>query len=78
MKAEHRGHRGNAAIEALAKIMPRSKDKALMRTALFEQARVGPAATGNKALKEMLEAGAIERIGQGGRSDPCRYWCGEK
>jgi hypothetical protein len=55
--------------------MPRSKDNALM---LFEQAGVVTAATGNKALKEMLEAGAIERIGQGGMSDPYRYWCGEK
>ena len=58
--------------------MARSKDKALMRTELFERAGIVTATTGNKALKEMLEAGAIERIGQGGMSDPYRYWRGEK
>jgi len=64
----------NAAIEALARIMPRKKSEAMTQTELFEKAGIVTAKTGQKALAELLAARTIERIGKGGPRDLYRYW----
>jgi len=74
VKPEHAAVSFNAAIEALAKIMPRSRADAMTQTELFEKAGVISKTTGGRALAEILEAGAIERIGAGGIREPYRYW----
>jgi len=53
----------NAAIEALARIMPREKSEAMTQTELFEKAGIVTKTTGQRALAEMLEAGAIDLVG---------------
>jgi len=47
--------------------------EAMTQAELFEKAGVITKTTGQKALKAMLEAGAIERIGKGIKPQ-YRYW----
>ena len=77
IQPEHAAVGFNAAVGALAKIMPRSKDSAMTQTELFQKAGIVTKTTGQRALADMLEAGAIERIGKGGMRDVYRYWRGE-
>ena len=63
-----------AAKDALLKLMPDSKAKALTAAELFEAAIVPSKFTGRGALKELLAAKQIERIGKGIPADPYRYF----
>jgi hypothetical protein len=74
VKPQHAAVAFNAVIEALARIMPRSKAEAMTQAQLFEKVGAISATTGRKALAEMLEAGAVERSGAGGIREPYRYW----
>jgi hypothetical protein len=74
VKPKHAAVAFNAVIEALARIMPRQKSQAMTQAELFEKVGTVSGTTGRKALAEMLEAGAIERIGAGGIREPYRYW----
>ena len=73
VKPKHAAISFNAAVEALGKIMPRSKAKAMTQAQLFQKLGISNT-TGREALAEMLEAGAIERIGAGGIREPYCYW----
>jgi len=64
----------NAAVEALQKIMPRSKADALTQAELFEKAGVITNTTGRKALAKLLSAGEIQRTGKGIKASPFRYF----
>jgi hypothetical protein len=64
----------NAVKEALLKCMPDSKASALSAEALFQAATVPSVQTGRKALRELLSAGSIERIGGGFSGNPFRYF----
>jgi hypothetical protein len=74
VKPEHAAVGFNAAIEALAKIMPRKKADAMTQAELFEKAGIVTHTTGQRALAGLLAAGTIERIGKGGPRDLYRYW----
>ena len=74
VKPEHAAVSLNAAIEALARIMPREKSEAMTQAELFEKAGIVTKTTGQKALAELLAAGTLERIGKGGPRDLYRYW----
>ncbi len=63
-----------AAIEALVKCMPHSKADALTQGELFERAGIPSKTTGGKALRQLLDAGQIQRIGKGSRGNPYRYF----
>jgi hypothetical protein len=54
-----------AAVEALLKIMPRSKAEAMRQRGLFEKAGIITATTGQRALKQLLAEDKIDRIGKG-------------
>jgi hypothetical protein len=66
-----------AAKEALLKCMPDSEAQAMTQDALFAVAMVPSRKTGRYALKELIEAGLIQRIGAGGKGNPFRYFHGE-
>ena len=74
VKPEHAAVSLNAAIEALARIMPRKKADAMTQAELFEKAGIITKTTGQKALAELLAAGMVERFGKGGPRDAYRYW----
>lgn len=68
-----------AAKEALLKIMPTSKAKALPAYDLFQAAQIPTGAgrrstTGYKALQQLLYTGEIGRFGKGGPLDPYRCY----
>ncbi|HEV2194117.1 MAG TPA: hypothetical protein VGR55_00920 [Candidatus Acidoferrum sp.] len=63
-----------AAKEALLRVMPDSKAKALSPADLFQAAVIPSRTTGNKALREMLSAGKIRRIGKPRPGHPFRYF----
>lgn len=67
-----------AAKEALLRAMPDSKAKAMIPADLFRAAVVPSKTTGNKALRELLSAGKIRRIGKPRPRHPFRYFaaCG--
>jgi len=48
--------------------------KAMTQKELFEKAGIIAMATGQRALKQLLAEGKIDRIGRGIKGDPCRYW----
>jgi len=54
--------------------MPHTKAEAMKQKELFEKAGVIAPATGQRALKQLLAEGKIDRIGRGIKGDPCRYW----
>jgi hypothetical protein len=62
-----------AAKEGIMACMPKSKSRAMHAAALFETAVVSSLATGRNALRELLAAGMIERIGEGTCGSPFRY-----
>ena len=62
-----------AAKEALLRVMPDSKAKAMSPADLFQVAVIPSRTTGNKALRELLSAGKIRRIGKARSGHPFRY-----
>jgi hypothetical protein len=62
-----------AAKDALWRVMPQSKAKAVPMSELFEAAVVPSRTTGQKALAELLSEGKIQRAGKGGPRDLFRY-----
>ena len=61
------------AASGLPRLRMRRTAEAMTQAELFEKAGVITKTTGQKALKAMLEAGAIERIGKGIKPQ-YRYW----
>ena len=64
-----------ASIEAIVKCMPHSKKDALTQAELFEKACIPSKTTRGKALQQLLAARQIQRIGDGCRGNPYRYFC---
>jgi hypothetical protein len=56
------------------KCMPESKETALSPAQLFSETTVTSIAIGKKALKELFEAGAVQRVGKGSFGNPFRYF----
>jgi phosphosulfolactate phosphohydrolase-like enzyme len=56
--------------EALLKCMPDSVASALTADALFKVAVVPSRTTGQHALRDLLAAGAVQRIVRGGKGQP--------
>lgn len=67
-----------AAKEALLRAMPDSKAKAMSPADLFQAAVVPSRTTGDKALRELLSAGKIRRIGKARSGHPFRYFVEHK
>jgi len=63
-----------AATEALQNVIPHGKAKALSQADLFEKAGIPTKTTGQRALRGLLDAGAIQRIGKGISGNPFRYF----
>lgn len=63
-----------AAKEALLRVMPDSEANALSPVDLFQAAVIPSRTTGNRALRELLSAGKIQRIGKARSGHPCRYF----
>jgi hypothetical protein len=63
-----------AAKDALLRVMPSSKARAKPMAELFEAAVVPSRTTGQKALRELLSGGWIQRTGKGGPRDLYRYF----
>jgi hypothetical protein len=63
-----------AAREALLANIPASKARAVGRQELFAVSMVPSRSTGDNALKELLSAGKIQRVGKGCRGDAFRYF----
>jgi hypothetical protein len=61
-----------AAKDALLKVIPESKADAKPTAELFKE--VPSRTTGQRALKELLSEGKIQRIGNGTKRKPFRYW----
>lgn len=66
-----------AAKEALLRVMPDSKAKAMSPADLFQTAVIPSRTTGNKALRELFSAGKIQRIGKPRPGYPSRYFAGK-
>ncbi len=56
------------------KCMPQSKADGPTQAELFEKANIPTKTTGQKALRQLLSTGQIQRIGKGGRYDVFRYF----
>jgi hypothetical protein len=63
-----------AAKEALMKCMPDREASALTAAALFQVATVPSRTVGQHALRDLLAAGAIQRIVRGGSGTPFLYF----
>jgi hypothetical protein len=63
-----------AALEALMKCMPNSQARAMSQDDLFKAAKIPTRTTGRSALKELFAAGAVQRIGKGGKGSPFRFF----
>jgi len=63
-----------AAKEALLGCMPAMKGDAMTQAQLFAKAMIPTKTTGQKALKELISAGQVERIGKGIKCDPYLYF----
>jgi predicted transcriptional regulator len=74
IKPEHAAVSLKAATEALLAHMPDSKAHALSQDELFAACKIPSRTTGQKALRALLAAGKIERIGKGGRGSRFRYF----
>jgi hypothetical protein len=61
------------AKDAIMSCLPKSKSRAMHAAALFEAAVVSSLGTGRNALRELLTAGMIARIGEGTCGSPFRY-----
>jgi hypothetical protein len=66
-----------AAKEALLRAMPDSKTKAMSAADLFQAAIVPSLTTGNMALRELVSAGKIHRIGKAKPGHPYRYFAAD-
>jgi hypothetical protein len=75
---EHAAVSKAAAKDALLRVMPASKARAMTQAQLFEAATVVTRTTGQRALNELLSAGTIQRIGKGGPRDLFRYFGAKK
>jgi len=64
----------DAANEALLKAMPRSKAEAMTQAELREAATVPSKQTCVRALNQLLALGKIQRIGEGWKGNPYRYF----
>ena len=67
-----------AAVEALLRVMPDSKAKAMTPADLFRAAVVPSRTTGDKALRQLLADGKIQRIGEPRKGHSCRYFLAAK
>lgn len=67
-----------AAKEALLRVMPDSRSKAITGADLFRAAIVPSLTTGNKALRELVSEGKIQRIGKPRAGFSCRYFAAEE
>jgi hypothetical protein len=63
-----------AAKGALLKVMPESKASAMTQVELFRAAVIPSRTTAQRALKELLSEGKIQRIGNGTKGKPFRYF----
>jgi hypothetical protein len=63
-----------AVKEAILVHVPNSKSSAMSQSELFEKALVPSRATGQKALKELISAKQIQRVGRGIEGDVYRYF----
>jgi predicted transcriptional regulator len=63
-----------AAKEALMKCMPDMKGLAKTFGELMEAAAIPTETTAEKALRDLMAAGTVERTGKGRRGDPFRYF----
>jgi hypothetical protein len=59
-----------ATKDALLQGMPSSKENALPASKLFSATIVTSRSTGQNALKQLVEAGVVQRIGKGSSSSP--------
>jgi hypothetical protein len=66
----------NAAREAILKCLPRLRGEALSMSQIFDRAMIPTKTTENRALKALLDAGQIKRLGKGVGGDPYLYWRG--
>lgn len=64
----------NAAKEAILKCLPTMRGEALSQAQIFERGMIPTKTTGQRALKELLSAGQIERTGKGIKNDPYLYF----
>src|SRR5258708_2403297 len=62
------------AKESLLKCMPDSVYDARTADALFQAAVVPSRTTGQHALRDLLAAGAVQRITRGGKGNPFLYF----
>lgn len=67
-----------AAKDALLRVIPDSQAKAMSPADLFRAAIVPSRTTGDKALRELLAAGRIQRIGKPTKNHPFRYFTTER
>ena len=70
----HLAERHRTLWRILLRVMPDSKAKALSPADLFEAAVIPSRTTGNRALRELLSASKIQRIGEPKPGQPCRYF----
>ena len=63
-----------AAKEALLRVIPDSEAKAMTAADLFQAAVIPSRTTGNRAMRELLSAGKIQRIGKPRAGHSCRYF----
>jgi hypothetical protein len=63
-----------AVKEALMRHMPDSEAGAMTPAELFQAAQIPAQSTGTKALKQLLAAGQVRRIGNGVTTNPFRYF----
>jgi hypothetical protein len=64
----------NAAKEALIRCVPQTEDKAATLSDLLQAAQIPTRTTAQKALKQLLAAGMIQRIAGSGTGSPFRYF----
>ncbi len=64
----------HAAKEALLGCMPAMRGDAMTQAQLFAKAMIPTKTTGQNALKELISAGQVERIGKGIKGDPYLYF----
>jgi hypothetical protein len=64
----------DAAKEALLKVMPKSRKEAMTREQLQDAAVVPTKNTACRALNQLLALGKIQRIGEGWKGSPYRYF----
>jgi hypothetical protein len=55
-------------------VMPNSEEAALSASQLFSGTIVTSLSTGKAALKQLFEAGGVQRIGKRSSSNPYRYF----